>query len=379
MAFEFQVIKQSKKSRARLGVLKTPHGIVHTPALVPVATQAVIKTLTAEQVKNTGSQLLICNTYHLHLRPGEQIIKSAGGLHKFMNWPKPLMTDSGGFQVFSLGFGRDFNVSKIIKGRLTAQIKVGQQPKLLTITDEGVRFRSHIDGRELFLGPKEAMRIQNALGADIMFAFDECPPPHAEYAYVARSLERTHQWAKVCLKYRDKHRALYGIVQGGRFRDLRLQSARLIGSLPFDGFGIGGELGGSVSNMKKMLSWVTSELPPKKPRHMLGTGHPQDIPAIIAAGCDTFDSIVPTHFGRHGTAFTALGRLNLTNAKFLKDKKPLEPGCDCEACAGYSRSYIAHLFRAREILGMQLLSIHNLAYFNRLVAKIYEQILNDKF
>ncbi|MCL5435946.1 MAG: tRNA guanosine(34) transglycosylase Tgt [Patescibacteria group bacterium] len=377
--FKFTITKKSKKSRARLGLLKTSHGVIETPVMIPVATQASIKTLNSEQVKKTGSQLLICNTYHLRLRPGEKVIKSLGGLHQFMNWSKPLMTDSGGFQVFSLGFGRDFNVSKIIKGRVKSQIKAGQQPKLLKITKTGVWFRSHVDGRKIFLGPKESMEIQSALGADIIFAFDECPPPHANRAYVSDSVELTHKWAELCLKHHDKKQALYGIAQGGHFRDLRLKSARFIGSLPFDGFGIGGELGGSVLEMKKMLAWVTAELPEGKPRHMLGTGHPEDIPAIIASGCDTFDSIVPTHFGRHGTAFTSSGRLNLSNLIFLKDKKPLEPGCECEACTGYSRAYISHLFRSRELLGMQLLSIHNLTFFNRLVSDIRRKIEEGKF
>lgn len=377
--FEFQVLKKSKKSRARLGQLKTSHGVIETPALVPVATQASIKTLTSAQVVKTGSQLLICNTYHLHLRPGENAVKAAGGLHKFMNWQKPLMTDSGGFQVFSLGFGKDFNVSKIIKGRVKAKIKRGQQPKLLKISEKGVLFRSYLDGQQIFLGPKESMKIQSVLGADIIFAFDECPPPHADSGYVAASVALTHKWAKLCLKYHDKKQALFGIVQGGRFRDLRLASAKFIGQLPFDGFGIGGELGGSVAAMKKMLSWVNEELPESKPRHMLGTGHIADIPAIIASGCDTFDTIVPTHFGRHGTAFAKTGRMDLTRSVFLKDKKPLDNSCACEACAGYTRAYISHLLRAREILGMQLLSIHNLTYFNRLVADIREKIKNGKF
>lgn len=377
--FQFQILKTSKKSRARLGYLQTAHGVIETPAMVPVATQASIKTLSAEQVAKTGSRVLICNTYHLHLRPGEKIVKAAGGLHKFMNWQKPLITDSGGFQVFSFGFGRDFNVSKIIKGKLDTQVKRGQQPKLLKITGSGVRFRSHIDGKEIFLGPKESMKIQSALGADIVLAFDECPPPHGSRDYVAASVELTHKWARLCLKHRDKKQALYGIVQGGRFRDLRLKSAKFIGSLPFDGFAIGGELGGSVPEMRKMLAWVTADLPEKKPRHMLGTGHLQDIPAIIAAGCDTFDTIVPTHFGRHGTAFTSSGKMDMTRSRFLKDKKPLDKACDCEACAGYTRSYISHLFRSREILGMQLLSTHNLTYFHRLVANIRKQIQRGKF
>lgn len=377
--FNFQILKKSKVSQARLGLIKTAHGIVETPAMVAVATQAAVKTLTAAQVKKSGTQILIANTYHLHLRPGEKVIRSAGGLHKFMNWQAPLMTDSGGFQVFSLGFGKDLGVSKIIKGEVKQSIGRNEQPQSLKITDQGVIFRSHVDGQKIFLSPRESMRIQRDLGADIIFAFDECPPPHADKYYVRQSVERTHRWAKSCLKYRSLKQALYGIVQGGRFKDLRVQSARFIGALPFDGFGIGGELGGSISAMKKMLGWVTDELPDNKPRHMLGTGHPQDIPAIIAAGADTFDSVVPTHFGRHGTAFTSAGRLNISNAKFIKDKNPLDKKCGCEVCGSYSRSYISHLFRAREITGMQLLTMHNLHFFNKLVENIREKIKKGKF
>ncbi|MDP2932920.1 MAG: tRNA guanosine(34) transglycosylase Tgt [bacterium] len=377
--FEFEILKKSKKSRARVGLLKTAHGVVETPVMVAVATQAAIKTLTAEQVQKTKTQILISNTYHLHLRPGEKVIKSAGGLHKFMHWHAPLMTDSGGFQVFSLGFGKDLGVSKIIKGEIKQSIGRNEQPKSLVITDKGVVFRSHLDGKKIFLDPKESIRIQRDLGADIIFAFDECPPPHADRYYVRESVERTHRWAKLCLKYRDSKQALYGIVQGGRFKDLRIESARFIGSLPFDGFGIGGELGGSVSAMKKMLAWVTDELPSQKPRHMLGTGHVRDIPAIIAAGSDTFDSVVPTHFGRHGTAFTSRGRLNISNARFISDKNSLDKKCGCDVCANYSRSYISHLFRAREITGMQLLTMHNLYFFNKFVENIREKIKNGKF
>ncbi len=288
---EFKVLKKAKNSQARLGILKTEHGLVETPALVPVATQAVIKTLDSQEVKETKSQILICNTYHLHLRPGEDIIAKAGGLHQFMNWSRPLMTDSGGFQVFSLGFGRDYGTGKILKKftlhlskKDTGLIGYGQQPKLLKITDRGVFFRSSLDGKKLFLGPRESIKIQEKLGADIIFAFDECTSPIADYKYTKKSLEKTHKWAKICLDAKKTKQALFGIVQGGRYKDLRIESAKFIGSLAFDGFGIGGEFGSNKRKMLQMLGWAIKELPKDKPRHLLGIGYLEDIPQIIKAG-----------------------------------------------------------------------------------------------
>ena len=372
---DFEILKQSKKNRARLGILKTPHGEVETPALVPVATQAVVKALTHDEVKATKTQLLICNTYHLHLKPGEKIIKAAGGLHKFMNWDRPLMTDSAGYQVFSLGFGRDYGTGKILKSkRKGVGITPGAQPKLLKITEDGVWFTSIIDGRKLFIGPKESIRIQESLGADIMLAFDECTSPIANREYTNTSLERTHRWAKESLGARRTTSALYGIVQGGKFRDLRIASAKFIGALPFDGFAIGGEFGDQKKTMSEMLHWTIPELPAKKPRHLLGIGHPEDIARIIKEGIDTFDCIAPTHYARHGTAFTSKGRLDISRSMFLKDKKPLDPTCACDVCARHSRRYIAHLCRAKEITGMRLVSFHNLFFFHSLVEKIREDI-----
>lgn len=373
----FKVLKKSVKSRARLGVIKTPHGEMETPCLVPVATQAVIKTLTSDQVKRTKSQLLISNTFHLHLKPGEAWVKKAGGLHKYMNWQGGLMTDSGGFQVFSLGFGRDHQVSKI-SSRNAAEVQIGQQPKLLKITEEGVHFTSYIDGTKLFLGPKESIKIQEDLGADIIYAFDECTPPNANYEYTRESVERTHRWAKKCLLVKKSRQALYGIVQGGRFKDLRQLSARYISGLPFDGFGIGGEFGSEKKTMHQMLSWVMAELPENKPRHLLGIGFTEDIPNIIKAGIDTFDCIVPTNQARHGMAFTSQGKLDLNKTKFLKDQKPLDSKCGCEVCGSYRRGYISHLIRAKEITGLSLLTFHNLYFFNSLVENYRKMIKREK-
>jgi len=375
---EFKILKKSKKSKARLGLLKTKHGVIETPCLVPVATQAVIKTLTSEDAEKTKSQILICNTYHLHLKPGEEIIGKSGDLHKFMNWQRPLMTDSGGFQVFSLGFGRDFGTGKILKQKRNNEIEYGQQPKLLKITQDGVYFRSFLDGKKVFLGPKESIRIQEKLGADIVFAFDECTSPIADYQYTKKSLEKTHKWAKICLKVKKSNQALFGIVQGGKFRDLRIESARFVGGLDFDGFGIGGEFGDNKKKMLEMLNWTIRELPEGKPRHLLGIGYLEDIPKIIERGVDLFDCNVPTHYARRGIAFTSQGKLDLAKEVFLKDGRPLDKKCSCFVCKNYSRRYISHLFRAKEITSLSLLTFHNLYFFNDFVEKIRKRIKEGK-
>jgi len=386
----FKIVKKSQKSRARIGILKTSFGEVETPTLVPVATQAVVKTLATEELVQTKTQMIICNTFHLHLKPGEEIIKKLGGLHKFMNWQKPIMTDSGGFQVFSLGFGRDLGVGKILKRNSKQQMQTNlqiNQPKNLKITNDGVFFTSSLDGKKIFLGPKESIKIQEALGADIIFAFDECTSPTANYEYTKKSLERTHRWAIRSLKAKNSTQSLFGIIQGGKFKDLRKESAKFIGSLNFDGFGIGGEFGDDKNKMVKMINWVIDELPQEKPRHLLGIGHPEDILKIIKAGIDSFDCIVPSRYGRRGIAFIhaskqksfiSAERLDLNKSKFLKDKKAVDPKCDCFVCQNYSRAYLAHLFRAKEITGMKLLTFHNLYFFNSIIEKIRKDIKNGK-
>lgn len=379
---EFKILKKSKKSRARLGVLKTTHGEVETPTLVPVATQAVVKTLTSEEVLETKSQILISNTFHLHLKPGENFVKSAGGLHKFMNWPKPLMTDSGGFQVFSLGFGHDLKVGKLIKyfpgDDRRELIDKTTQPKSVKITADGVHFRSPLDGKELFIGPKESMEIQQALGADIIYAFDECTPPLSTYAYVEESLKRTHTWAKTCLKELKSGQALYGIVQGSKYKDLRQKSAKFINKLGFSGYGIGGDLGEDKKAMIRILNWTLPHLFQSKPRHLLGIGYLEDMENIVKTGIDTFDCIVPTHYARRGIAFTSDGKLDIRKAKFLKDKNPLDKTCACQTCQIYKRNYLCHLLRANEITALKLLTFHNLHYFNTFVEKIREKIKNGE-
>lgn len=383
----FRVLKKSRNSRARYGILETPHGIVKTPTLVPVATQAVIKTLNSKEVLKTGTQILICNTFHLHLKPGEKIIKNSGGLHKFMNWQKPLMTDSGGFQVFSLGFGKDFGIGKIAKyfpGQDLETLESSKQPKEIKITDDGVWFHSPINGKKLFLGPKESIKIQEDLGADIIFAFDECTPPNASYEYAKKSLERTHKWAKICLEVKKTKQALFGIVQGSHFKDLRMESAKFINSLDFDGFGIGGEFGYSKTKMVQMINLVNKYLFENKPRHLLGVGKLEDIEIIIKSGIDLFDCTVPTQYARRGIAFVSktkppfFRKINIPKSKFLKDQEPLDKNCECFVCQNYKRNYLCHLFRAKEITGMSLLTFHNLYFFNKFVKEIREKIKNNK-
>ncbi len=375
----FKLTKKSKKSNARVGILKTPHGSIETPSFVNVATQATVKTLTSQDLKSCGAQMLISNTYHLHIRPGEDAVKKHGGVHEFMKWDGPVMTDSGGFQVFSLGFGKDYGTGKILKQKSYEKIKQGAQPKLVKITEEGVEFRSYIDGKKLFLGPKESMGIQEKIGADIIFAFDECTSPLADYAYNKNALERTQRWLLQCIKAKKSDQALYGIVQGGKYKDLRIASAQFTAAQKVDGFGIGGEFGDSTGTMKSMLHTVLKELPENKPRHLLGIGHLKDIEAIIKEGVDTFDCITPTHYARHGYAFVQKGKgggkmqwekLDLNNKKYLLSKDPIDKKCDCFTCTTYTRGYLHHLLRAYEITPLRLLTIHNVYFFNKYVASL---------
>lgn len=377
--FSFKILKTSSRSRARLGVISTTHGEIETPAFVPVATRATVRTLDSKEVSELGSQLLICNTYHLHLTPGEELIKKHGGIHGFMKWNKPLMTDSGGFQVYSLGFGKDHGMGKSLKDPSDVTLEKDEQPVNVRITEEGVHFRSPIDGTQLFLGPKESIKIQEALGADIMYAFDECPSPLADRDYMLKSLEKTHRWAKICLQAKSSPlQALYGIVQGGSFTDLRVLSAQTIGALPFNGFGIGGEFGYNKETMRDVVGATTDALPKEKPRHLLGVGHPEDFSYIAESGCDTFDCIAPTHYARRGTIFTSEGRVNIRSAESVKKDGALDPACACDVCQTYSQSYVAHLLRSNELTGMKLATMHNLFYFNTLAKQMREKIARNE-
>ncbi|MGC9046795.1 MAG: tRNA guanosine(34) transglycosylase Tgt [Minisyncoccia bacterium] len=377
---DFKIIKKSKKSRARIGILKINNREIETPSFVPVATQAVIKSLKVDDVLSTNTNILIANTFHLHLKPGEKIIKKAGGLHKFMNWNKLIMTDSAGFQVFSLGFGKDFGVGKQLKyfpEKDFELVKSSQQPKEIKITSDGVFFKSLVDGKILFIGPETSIKIQQDLGADIIFAFDECTPPLAHKNYAIEALERTHRWAQICIRTKTSNQALFGIVQGSHFKDLRQYSAKFINDLNFDGFGIGGDLGASKQMMKNILNWTIPYLNENKPRHLLGIGYLEDIEQIIKQGIDLFDCIVPTHYARRGIAFINYKkpeRLNLNQTKFLLDKNPIDKTCNCEVCQNYKRNYLTHLLHAKELTAYSLLTIHNLYFFNKFVDNIKQKI-----
>lgn len=396
MKMQFKVTKQSKKSLARLGVIKTSHGVLHTPALFPVATQAVVKAIDSNDIKQIGFEGVLANTYHLHLKPGEKIIKKAGGLHKFMNFPGIIATDSGGFQVFSLGAGLEHKVGKIAKASPAPQrLTSGSTPMSgVKITEQGVYFKSHFDGSQHFLSPEKSMQIQQALGADIIFAFDEPSSPLAGFDYTKKAMERTHRWAIRCLKQHKKNVAnkndrrylrqmLFGIIQGGEYKNLRGQSAKFIVSLDFDGFGIGGSFGKSYGdskkNIAKVLRWTIPLLPKEKPRHLLGIGYLDDMEIAIKNGVDLFDCVHPTRIARHGIAILGKNKsINLQKAIFLKDKKPLLTGCACPSCQNYSRAYICHLFRAKEITAQRLLTMHNLWFFKQFIDKIREKVAHNK-
>ncbi len=355
-AFSFTIQATDPHTRARAGILRTPHGEVLTPAFAPVGTQATVKALTPRDVREAGAQLILANTYHLALRPGPDTIARLGGLHRFMGWDGPLMTDSGGFQVFSLA-------------------------DLRSIDDEGVTFRSHIDGSEQRFTPESVMAIQEKLGADLIMPLDECTRGDSSYAENVRALERTHRWAERCLaaKTRDDQ-ALYGIVQGGTFADLRAESARAIAGLGFFGFGIGGlSVGEPKEVMLAMLDVQVPLLPDEKPRHLLGVGTPEDLLECVARGIDTFDCVLPTREARHARVMTRAGRLNLRNAEHADDPAPIEPGCDCYTCRTFSRAYLRHLFKAGEVLALHLATLHNVHFVLKLTADIRQAILEGQF
>ncbi|KKU77104.1 MAG: Queuine tRNA-ribosyltransferase [Candidatus Giovannonibacteria bacterium GW2011_GWB1_47_6b] len=384
----FRILKKAKNSRARLGIIKTKNGVIHTPAFVPVATQAAVKGLTVEQLKEIGAESVLCNTYHLYLRPGDKTVRKMGGLHQFMNWHKPIWTDSGGFQAFSLGAAISHGVSKIasIFPDEGEREHAPQKPKenFVKITEEGVRFRSHLDGSFHLLTPEKSMEIQKNLGADLIFAFDECTSPLHDYAYTKKSMERTHRWAVRCLasaklkskneKVKTDGQALFGIVQGGAYKDLRVQSAKFIGSMDFDGFGIGGSLGKSKKDMYKVLDWTVPLLPEEKPKHLLGIGSADDIWEAVKRGVDTFDCVAPTRIARNGSALLAKTALNLKSGRYLRDKNPIDKKCGCYTCVNYTRAYVSHLFKAHEMLGPILTTIHNLSFMEALLREIRNRI-----
>lgn len=373
----FKILKKDKKSKARLGLVKTPHGNIHTPALFPVATKATVKSLTPEDIKDIGFEAILANTYHLYLQPGSKLVKKMGGLHKFMNWSGPISTDSGGFQVFSLGSALGTSIGKLFKGEEGLTSKSSRVNKLSKVDEDGVTFTSHINGSKHRFTPEVSIKIQENLGADIIFSFDECTSPLDDYEYTKKSMERTHRWAKRCLKAKKrKDQALFGIVQGGLFEDLRKESAKFIGSLPFDGFGIGGSFG--KQEMKRALNWIIPHLPDNKPRHLLGIGYLDDIKTAVKCGIDLFDCVYPTRIARHGTLLTNMGEINILNAKYREDKKPIMSKCQCYTCQNYKRSYIHHLFKAKEILAARLATYHNLWFMARFMESIREKIKNGE-
>lgn len=355
-AVTYELIKTCKQSGARLGRLHTPHGTIETPAFMPVGTQATVKTMSPEELKQMDAQIILSNTYHLFLRPGHDLVKRAGGLHKFMNWDRPILTDSGGFQVFSL--------SEIRK-----------------ITEEGVHFRSHLNGDQLFISPEKAMEIQNALGSDIMMAFDECPPYPADYQYVKDSLERTTRWAERCLQSHanPEKQALFGIVQGGMYEDLRKMSAEHLTSMDFPGYAIGGlSVGEPKHMMYEMLDCTVPMLPGNKPRYLMGVGSPDALIEGSIRGIDMFDCVLPTRIARNGTVMTSNGRLVVRNAQFAEDFGPLDPECNCYTCSNYSRAYIRHLIKADETFGIRLTTYHNLHFLLQLMREVRQAIMEDR-
>ncbi|HVC32141.1 MAG TPA: tRNA guanosine(34) transglycosylase Tgt [Chloroflexota bacterium] len=380
MTLRFQVIGQA--GAARVGQLETPHGVVETPAFFPVGTQATVKTLTPDDLQAVGAQGILANTYHLFLRPGADLVEELGGLHSFMGWPHPIMTDSGGYQAFSLGLALEHGVGKIAKmfpGNAEAPTRPTRK-RLARIGEDGVQFSSHLDGSQHLLTPETSIKVQQQLGADLILAFDECTSPLSDLGYTRAAMERTHRWAGRCLDtWAADQQGLYGIVQGGAYHDLREQSGRFIGALPFFGLAIGGSLGRSKDDMHDVLDWTIPLLPEDKPRHLLGIGEPRDLFTCVERGIDTFDCVAPTRLARHGGLYTASGRLNIRKAIYRDDPAPIEEGCACQTCQGFSRAYLRHLFVADEILGYRLATVHNLHFILTLMARLRQSIVDGTF
>lgn len=355
MKVKYNLLHEEKNTQARLGTLETNYGVVDTPMFMPVGTRATVKMLTPEELYDVHAGVILANTYHLWLRPGEDLIEKAGGLHKFMNYHGPILTDSGGFQVFSLAKSKD-------------------------ITEDGVHFKSHIDGSKLFLTPEKSIQIQNKLDSDIAMSFDECPPYPVTYDYMKKSVERTLRWAERGKKvHSNPNQSLFGIVQGGEFSELRKWSAIETAKLDFDGYSIGGtSVGEDKDTMYKMIEYSTPYMPKDKVRYLMGVGEPRDIIEGVIRGVDIFDCVLPTRIARHGNAFTKYGKLNIKNSKYKEDFTPIEEGCDCYACRNYTKAYIRHLINVDEALGGRLLSIHNIRFLIRLTEELREAIKEDR-
>ena len=354
--FNFEITSDCRNTKARTGIFHTTNGEVKTPRFMPVGTLATVKGITSKQLKSTGSKMILSNTFHLHLQPGEKVIKEAGGIHKFMNWDKPILTDSGGYQVFSLA-------------------------KLNKITDEGVEFKNPRDGNRVFLSPEKVMKIQMDLGSDIAMAFDHCPPHTASENDIEESLERTNLWLQKCVDAHDKsNQALFGIVQGGKYPKLREISARYTSSFDLPGIAVGGvSVGESINQIHNVINFIPKFLPINKPRYLMGIGSLNEISIAIAQGFDLFDCVLPTRLGRHGTAFFNDERLNIRNARFKNDFSPIDKTCNCETCKSYSRAYLHHLIRNDEILGLTLISLHNISHLIRFTDAISKAIQDNCF
>lgn len=354
-AIKYRLIKTDKHTGARLGEIITPHGTFPTPMFMPVGTLASVKAMAPEELDEMGANIILSNTYHLWLRPGEDLVEQAGGLHKFMNWDKGILTDSGGFQVFSLA-------------------------ELRNIKEEGVYFRNHLNGDKLFLSPEKAIHIENALGADIMMSFDECPPFFESYDYIKKSVERTSRWAERGLKAHKNpdRQGLFGIVQGGGYKDLRQQSARDLVSMDFPGYSIGGlSVGESKEEMNRVLDFTTPMLPENKPRYLMGVGSPDALIDGVIRGVDMFDCVLPTRIARNGTCMTSQGRLVVKNKKYERDFSPIDPKCNCYTCRNYTRAYVRHLIHADETFGLRLTSYHNLYFLLNLMKDVRQAIMDD--
>ena len=369
-----QILHRDPGSLARTGILRTAHGEIRTPAFVPLATKGTVKGMEAREVAELGYDMVLSNTFHLFLDPGPELVAHFGGLHDFMGWRRPIITDSGGFQVFSMGYG---TVADEIKGRSPSG--PDRRGRVLDISEDGVRFRSYIDGSERFLGPETSMQVQAALGSDLALVFDECTPFNIDRDYTARSTERTHRWLDRCLAWHGEHapagQLVYGIVQGGVHEDLRIASAQEVAARPVDGIAIGGSLGAEKAQMYEVVGWAISGIDDARPRHLLGIGDVDDLIRGVELGVDTFDCAMPTRLGRHGVAIVpepeARWRVDLTGARWRLSEEPVMEGCPCPACSGgHSRGYLRYLLRNRELTAVRLLTLHNLAYIQRLMADL---------
>ncbi|GAB4120961.1 MAG: tRNA guanosine(34) transglycosylase Tgt [Roseiflexaceae bacterium] len=393
MPIRFAIEGRDPRSRARAGVVYTPHGSVETPIFMPVGTRGTVKSLTPEELHDHQAQIILGNTYHLYLQPGHELIARMGGLHCFMGWDGPILTDSGGFQVFSLVYG---GIADEVKGRRPAHPE--SKPGMVKVTDEAVIFKSYIDGSSHVFTPERSIEVQKGIGADIILCFDELPPFRAGYEYTARSLERTHAWERRCLDFHrqtledparlpfaapNPDQSLFGIVHGGVFADLRRASAEHIGAMGFDGLCIGGSLGGNKQQIYEVVDMTVPHMPDALPRHLLGIGDVDDLIEGVARGIDMFDCVSPTRLGRHGAALvrdaSRKWKLNVSNASLRQDEGPLDPWCGCYTCQRYSRAYIHHLFRAEEILGIRLVSLHNVAFLLKLMREVRASIIAGQF